>query len=179
MKKSLFLKKINKRIGSLSGFTLLETGIFIVTASIFATVAIPAFTNAIENQRANTAKNTLKTVYMSQRRYSIDNNNNYASNLADLDIAVSALTGFKPLVVSSNTTRVATLQRDDNSYSLRITADGDLVCQGGGCQEISMSTTTNETEIQDTGTSTDVTATSEPTPEPEPKPEPVKKLPLK
>jgi len=119
-------------------FTLVEITVVVLIFGILASIALPQFSNIVENQRASAAKTILSNLHMSQRRYFIDHNN-YATNIDDLDIpGATAPQGFINLTVNNTAVNVANLKRDDGTYTLSIDAAGVLHCNGGGCNKIQM-----------------------------------------
>lgn len=131
-------KNMNKKINQHS-FTLIEIIITILILAALAAIATPRFNHMIENQRAATAAMTIKNVFQSQRRYFVDNENVFASNLGDLDIDLTAPEGFNFTALNINNQKVAGIQRIDSpfKYTLWIKSTGELYCLGASCSKLS------------------------------------------
>ena len=93
----------------------------------------------IERMRAAEGEQFLYVVLSAQKRYSIDHNDTYADNLADLDVDFNLTpSNFKPLTDADiNTTNpLAKIIRQDDSYTLFILSTGTVTCNcnGSSCQ---------------------------------------------
>lgn len=83
------LKLNHKKI--LKGFTLLELIVVIIVLGILAAVAIPIYTNSVEQRRGEICINNIRTIFAAWRIYNMKNEPNYNPG------------GFEPLTdVNSN-----------------------------------------------------------------------------
>lgn len=119
-----------------AGFTLTEMVVTIVIIGAFAALAIPRYTATVERFHSREGAEYLMAVLGAQKRYSIDNNGNYAGAFADLDIGLpsSGFRYFQGLTVANDPTNVAHLDRvsgGNTIYDLEIDEDGTISCGNG------------------------------------------------
>jgi prepilin-type N-terminal cleavage/methylation domain-containing protein len=67
------------------GFTLIELLIVIAIIGIISAIGVPLYSGYVDNAKANSAKNSLRSIYIEQQEYFSDNNSYYSSGVACSD----------------------------------------------------------------------------------------------
>ena len=106
-----------------SGFTLIEILTTIVILSIVAGLAVPTFTNAIEQSRRGEACTTLNVIHMGQKIYQLNNGtfwnpgNNPAVATVNTNLNVDISMQYYTItrIQGNATTYAATVQRVGNA----------------------------------------------------------------
>ncbi|MCK5580379.1 MAG: type II secretion system protein [Candidatus Omnitrophica bacterium] len=109
------------------GVTLLELAIVTIIVGLLTSVASIYYFNAIERFYAQEGGQILINLFGSQKRYALENNGAYATDLNDLDIQVRASAYFDPPTVANNPDDIAKITRTD-SYYLQIDEDANITC---------------------------------------------------
>jgi type IV pilus assembly protein PilE len=112
-------------------FTLVEMMIVMVIIGALASVAVPSYTTHIERVRASEGVQNLTALLSSQKRYFLENSA-YAAALASLDIDIPASNNFDVPTVANNAAAVASIARNDATYTLTISAAGVVTCAPTG-----------------------------------------------
>lgn len=113
-----------------SGFTLMEMLVVVIILGVVAGVAMPSYTLHIERVRASEGVQLLTALLAAQERYRLENAA-YATAIASLDIDLPNAANFTvPPNLYNLATRVATIVRSDNSYTLCINSTGVVSCSG-------------------------------------------------
>jgi Tfp pilus assembly protein PilE len=109
------------RCGGRHGISLLELTIVTVIIGVLMTMSIPSFQRGLEQSRADLAAANLRSIWLAQRLYWIDNRT-YAVDLETLasagllDSAVSAQSNYEMEITSADaTTFTATATRSSNA----------------------------------------------------------------
>ena len=68
------------------GFTLIEILVVVLIVGVLGSIALPQYLKSIEKSKYAEAEEILQTIYTAQHRYVLENNT-YAENFDDLDIA--------------------------------------------------------------------------------------------
>ncbi len=118
------------------GFTLVEIIIVIIILGILAAVALPNYIGNKERFTAGEGIQTLTTLLLSQKRYALENSDNYTSQLTDLDVVIPSSTYFNTPSVSSSASAVASITRNTGAYTLSISDTGTISCDGAICTSI-------------------------------------------
>ncbi len=113
-----------------SGFTLMEMLVVVIILGVLAGVALPSYSVHVERVRASEGVQLLTALLAAQERYRLENNA-YTTAIANLDIDLPNAANFTvPPNLYNLATRVATLVRTDNSYTLCINSTGVVSCSG-------------------------------------------------
>lgn len=125
------------------GFTLLELMVVVIIVGILAMIAMPQFFKAAEKARASEGVNVLGALRSAQMRYYAEWENEYASDLNQLDIGFGNLKFFNdPSVDKPDSTSldgklgaITRVKKENNStlYTLCIRVNGDIECDGQDC----------------------------------------------
>ena len=137
-----FPLKLFKKISC--GFTLAELITTMIILGVITGIAIPTYTGSLEKMRAGEAVQILMTLQASQERYRADNGN-YAGTPggtdlgavgAKLDIAIVPQNFINPPKIYDGSAGagnlLASLQKNDLSYTLRINTAGTISCTPSG-----------------------------------------------
>jgi prepilin-type N-terminal cleavage/methylation domain-containing protein len=100
------------------GFTLVELAVVVVIIGVLAAFAVPRFLASVERSKAAEAFNYLATIQAAQERYHA-RQGTYASDLADLDVKLSALKYFTVGEITAGTTTSL-----EDSWQLSLTRSG-------------------------------------------------------
>jgi prepilin-type N-terminal cleavage/methylation domain-containing protein len=113
-----------------SGFTLMEVLVVMIIMGVLAGVALPSYGVHIERVRATEGVQLLTALLAAQERFRLENNA-YTTAIANLDIDLPNAANFTvPPNLFNLTTRVASIVRTDNSYTLCINSTGVVSCSG-------------------------------------------------
>lgn len=113
-----------------SGFTLMEMLVVVIILGVVAGIAMPSYTLHIERVRASEGVQLLTALLAAQERYRLENAA-YTTAIANLDIDLPNASNFTvPPNLYNLATRVATIVRSDNSYTLCINSTGVVSCSG-------------------------------------------------
>jgi prepilin-type N-terminal cleavage/methylation domain-containing protein len=132
------LQRLRERMGSESGFTLVELLVVMLILGILAAIAIPSFFNQRDKARDADAKASAKTAQTAIETYATENNGSYANaDVGDLTRIEETLTplGTDLAVVAADDTYTVTVTSEtDNTFSVERTGTGAFLlnCTGGG-----------------------------------------------
>lgn len=76
------------------GFSLIELLIAVAILGVVTAIAIPTYTDYISTAKANSAKQLLRTIYLSQQEYFTENNSYYSTGATCGDAASSINTNL-------------------------------------------------------------------------------------
>ena len=118
-------------------FTLMEIIIVVVILGILAGIALPKVVGPHERMISSEGMNILTVLLGAQKNYAAEHSNAYAAGDPNtvLDITIPTSTHFDaPTVANANP--IASIKRDDGTYTLNIDDDGVIWCAGAGCAAI-------------------------------------------
>jgi len=122
---------INKRCGSLTGFTLVEIMITIVIVGILAGLALPRFTITLERMKMTEGMKILNTLRNAQELFNVENGG-YTSNINNLDVTIPPPDNFEDPNVFDTPDPLASIRREiavaAYDYTLTIDIDGTIKC---------------------------------------------------
>lgn len=120
------------------GFTLAEVMIAIGIIGVLAALALPRYRIQMLKIQNQEAIRILMALWDAQKDYARENNNNYTTVMADLDIDIPPPRNFAAPVLDDATTNiscggpnqnyVASIVSHDGSYTLYALVDGRIVC---------------------------------------------------
>ncbi len=121
---------------SVSGFTLVEIIIVVVILGIFAGFGLISLKTAIERNISMEGVNILTSLLGAHQRYQLENSA-YTNNLNNLDITIPTSQNFNAPTIAT-TDPMATIQRNDSSYTLFISSTGAITCSpaSGICKKL-------------------------------------------
>jgi type IV pilus assembly protein PilA len=137
------LKRLRQRVGSESGFTLVELLVVMLILGILAAIAIPSFFNQRDKARDADAKTLVRTSQTAMETYATDNGGSYAgatpaalitieSTLNNADGGDGSANGDELSVTSTANTYTVTVDSENtpNTFSIARTAGGavNLTC---------------------------------------------------
>lgn len=109
-----------RRLGSRTGFTLLELLMVVIIIAILASIALPQYLRVAERSRASEALGILAAIRSSQKRaQAFDPNQAYSANLGTLDIDIPGVTPGVPanLWTFGTAGAVGTATRSGGAYA--------------------------------------------------------------
>lgn len=113
-----------------NGYTLIEVIVTMIVLGVIASLAIPNYIVSVERTKASEGAQMLEALLNAQRRHSIENDGDYATDTAQLDISFTVGTkNFNDPKVDSNGARLAEIERSTGQYVLYINDDGVISCE--------------------------------------------------
>jgi prepilin-type N-terminal cleavage/methylation domain-containing protein len=114
-------------------FTMIEVIIVVVLLGILAAVAIPKIVSPNEMIISSEGQSLLTVMLSAQKRWSLENNGAFTDTFANLDITLTP-SNFKTVTaINGAGNRVASMIRNDDTYTLSIDENGIIYCVGDGC----------------------------------------------
>ncbi len=114
------------------GFTMIEIIIVVVMLGILASIAIPQVLGPNERIRASEGTQVLSVLLGAQKRYALENSDNYATDIGTLDVTIPHPNNFNDPGVANNAAALASIQRNDGTYTLSIDQNGFITCAPAG-----------------------------------------------
>ena len=134
------LQRLRERMGSESGFTLVELLVVMLILGILAAIAIPSFFNQRDKARDADAKASAKTAQTAIETYATENNGTYTdadtADLVRIEETLGPLGTDLAVVAGEDTYTVTVTSETDNTFSVERTDTGAFLlnCTGdGGC----------------------------------------------
>ncbi len=90
------MRNINKVLFNGAGFTLLEIVIVVTILGVMAGLAIPGYTNQMEQSRANEAQVNLNTIYLAEKIYRVNNGTYWAGGANPTIAAINTNLSIDP-----------------------------------------------------------------------------------
>jgi prepilin-type N-terminal cleavage/methylation domain-containing protein len=120
---------ISKNLQAKKGFTLTELMVSLIVIAALSGLAIPRFNMHLERARSAEAVQILESLLKAQRAFFYENAA-YTNVLADLEVNIPASTTFNAPVVAT-ADPIASVARNNGTYTIRINANGIFSCAGG------------------------------------------------
>ena len=116
-------------------FTLIELISVMVILGVITATAFVRYGMTAERMRLEEGVYVLRSLYGAQKRYFVNNNNVYASNLGDLDVTIRQSAHFNTPTVQSSSP-LASIGRTGGSYTLSISDAAAISCSGAACASL-------------------------------------------
>jgi prepilin-type N-terminal cleavage/methylation domain-containing protein len=117
---------------TISAVTLLEVMIVVMIIGILSALALPRYLNAVEMVRAEEGQHILLSLFAAQKRYALEHQGVYATDLNALSFSLSTNPANFQVPVNSDVAvgggMVAQVRRKENLYNLQINDQGIISC---------------------------------------------------